>query len=51
MTLGYGFWKGDSDFIWCLIVTIRLPCRVSDIIGCYFHSELRQGALHVVSVS
>ena len=33
---GYIFWKGDPVFIWCLLVTLRLPCTVCDIIRCYF---------------
>ena len=50
------FWKDDPDFIWCLIVTIRLPCTVSDVIRCYFQPEmtsqcqLRRGTLQFVSV-
>ena len=41
VTFGYGFWKGDPDFIWCLILTLRLPCTVSDIIGVIFSQKWR----------
>ena len=28
VTLGYIFWKGDPAFIWCLILTLSLPCTI-----------------------